>query len=911
MMKRSFRNPLGLPRRRKRLANRLRRIQKLEQLESRMLLATYVVDTTTDLATGVCDGTSGTCSVRVALDLAANSVDPSNLIQVPAGTYLIDPTLGTFDYTSSNDLVFAGTGATTDDVVIDAQLQNRIFDLLSTGTSAAPPMVTFQQVTLQNGGAGEADGRGVVGGPEGGGVTSSDFDLVLDRVIMQGNVLNRFGENASAALNVRGSGTVSISNSVFRDNPLRPAQAALSVELASRLDITSSTFHNNSAGVQSFAAVANISDSIFSENTFFAFNGLEGDVTPTVQIRRSSFFDNRTLEGSRGTIVLTAGDFVIENVTTSNNAEAGVTLVRDEYGGPVSGIIRNSTLSAGSANGIAFQNIGGSASFESTIIDGDCFTDFNAGGSPGTNTSLGNNLDTNGTCGLVEPSDINNVSAELLPLADNGGPVPTHALGETSPAIDAGSTNSPGTDARGIFRPQDGDGDGSAIPDIGAFELEPERQVLQIETGVVVNEGDGTATIEITLQDDAPQGFDVEIFTIFDFDGGGSPTTSNEQTLTFVGTANETVEYTFDIPDDSLVEEDETVLIFFGSATLDTVDTSATAELTILDDDVATLTIEDITADESDGTREFSVTVDNPVDGELTVSPFLMGGSATLGSDFSFDETTVLTFNCEAMESLVFSVEIVDDGISEPTEFAEFGLIANTTLNVQVDDTDRATLTILDNDIASLSVADASADESDGSVVIPVSLDIDIQDPFGVDVFTTNSDGVRSNVGTLTFSTGGGETQNVTIDLIDDNVVEEDDLLTISFESVNVSNIDFSDTAALLIRDNDTATLSVSIDIDDVAGIATLAVEADKAVQGGFTVRPFITGGDATIGEDFEFDDATLLTFAGTVLEQQTFTVTLIDDDDIREPDETIEFSFDAVPLPLDENDAGPSGPRH
>jgi C1A family cysteine protease len=62
-----------------------------------------------------------------------------------------------------------------------------------------------------------------------------------------------------------------------------------------------------------------------------------------------------------------------------------------------------------------------------------------------------------GTCSSKDP--------HLLPLADNGGPVPTVGLGHLSSALDTGTASgTPGTDARGVPRPF---GTG---PDIGAYE---------------------------------------------------------------------------------------------------------------------------------------------------------------------------------------------------------------------------------------------------------------------------------------------------------------------------------------------------------------------------------------------------------------------------------------------------------
>jgi hypothetical protein len=104
-------------------------------------------------------------------------------------------------------------------------------------------------------------------------------------------------------------------------------------------------------------------------------------------------------------------------------------------------------------------------------------------------TSGGHNIDDLNGCGFSAAGDRVNTNPHVGGLADNGGPTQTMALQTGSPAIDAGTnTGCPGTDQRGVARPQ-----GSAC-DIGAYEVAPPSGSTEAATGV----GTTTATLNGT-----------------------------------------------------------------------------------------------------------------------------------------------------------------------------------------------------------------------------------------------------------------------------------------------------------------------------------------------------------------------------------------------------------------------------
>ncbi|MDA1055090.1 MAG: GEVED domain-containing protein [Planctomycetota bacterium] len=407
----------------------------------------------------------------------------------------------------------------------------------------------------------------------------------------------------------------------------------------------------------------------------------------------------------------------------------------------------------------------------------------------------------------------------------------------------------------------------------------------------------GGLLFTVTLDQAVQDGFDVDI-TFINVNATGGATTletpddydNGIRNLTFVGVAGETQQFTVSTLDDAVLEANETFSVqLTASNTL--VNDSDTATGTIIDNDAAKVTVEDVMAVEGDGLL-FTVTLDKAVQGAFDVAVSLSdlsatGGDVPLIAPEDYDNVTAtLTFAGTAGETHQFTISTLDDAVLESTESFTLALDAD---NALVTDNDTATGTINDNDTAAVTVENVSAVEG-GGLLFVVSLDKAVQGAFNVVVSLSDVSAIGGSAPvispedyndggqTLTFAGTAGESHQFTVNTLDDGILESTESFTVHLAADNALVTD-SDTATGTITDNDAAQVTVA-DVTAVEGGGLLfTVTLDQAVQDAFTVDVSFNdmsaiGGAAPFERPVDYaNSAVTLSFFGTAGETQQFTV--------------------------------------
>jgi hypothetical protein len=293
------------------------------------------------------------------------------------------------------------------------------------------------------------------------------------------------GGNASRVMFVS-DGTTTISGVTIRRgngvaNFANGFGGGIFVQSGTTLQLTNSAVSGNSA--EGGGGIA-------TSGTVFLFGStVSGNTAATGRLTRGG-----------GISASSTGALGLANSTVSGNTAKDTGVVDNSEGGGIysagqlaliaSTIANNSAADGGGIHVVAPQ--AGTFSLSNSIVSatagGAC-----AGSGLGALTATFN-LANDGSCQFKDPSNRQDVSLQLGPLANNGGQTNTHALLPASPAINfAGSCTA--TDQRDVVRPQPAGG----RCDSGAYEYRaPQLKVVM----AVINDAGGTRL---------PSGFTVHV----------------------------------------------------------------------------------------------------------------------------------------------------------------------------------------------------------------------------------------------------------------------------------------------------------------------------------------------------------------------------------------------------------------
>ncbi len=455
-----------------------------------------VVDTTSDVIDG--DFSAGQFSLREAIELVNNNPG--------AETITFDAALSGDTITLSGtelevtDALTIDATALAQNVTIDANAASRIFNITATTGN-----FTLAGLTLTGGRSTESfDGGGAIR-------SSTTDNLTIDQSTISGNSTDG---TLSSGGGIYALGAVTLANSTVNENSTSGI-AALGGGIFSSggITLTSSTVSGNrttgelasGGGIRSTDYVR-LTSSTVTENSTMGDNADGGGISTlgAVTLASSTVSRNRTTgDNAEGGGMYASGSVALTSTTVSGNSTADMNA---DGGGIFSTgdvTLTSSTLTDNHVNH-ATASGGGIFNSDTITLNNSIVAGNTAGGGmndirPGSGT-LDVNFSLIQQTGLTITGGDNIIgqSANVGPLASNGGPTWTHALASDSPALDAGDPailfDANEFDQRGapFVRVFDGGMNGLRI-DMGAYERQTVAG-LNLVVNTLIDENDGNYT---------------------------------------------------------------------------------------------------------------------------------------------------------------------------------------------------------------------------------------------------------------------------------------------------------------------------------------------------------------------------------------------------------------------------------
>ncbi len=410
---------------------------------------------------------------------------------------------------------------------------------------------------------------------------------------------------------------------------------------------------------------------------------------------------------------------------------------------------------------------------------------------------------------------------------------------------------------------------------------------------VEVGEDAGPASLRVSLSSASNETVTVRYATSDGTAGANQDYLRTSGTLTIPAGETE-AHIEVDILDDLEVESDETFFVTLTDpAGADF--SRATATVTIIDNDVPALSIDDVRVEEDDVRAVFTVSLNAAWDSPVTVEYVTMDGTATAGQDYLPVISGALVIPPGQLSGQV-EVMVIDDLLLESDE--TFTLVLSNPGGVELaDETGEAT--ILDNDLYRLHVDDVTVSEGGGAARFTVSL-VPANPVQTVRVAYATADGTAmasadyvSASGSLVF-TPGETVQTVAVEIQDDAVDEPDETFVVSLDGAENATIARPEATGTIIDNDAPPVVSIvsAVRVGEADGSALFPVLLSAASAFVVTVSYATWDGTALAGQDYVTQRGTLELAPG---ETEGMITVLILDDAIREPDETFTLTLSGV----------------
>ncbi|MCB1582102.1 MAG: hypothetical protein KDI92_03490 [Xanthomonadales bacterium] len=363
--------------------------------------------------------------------------------------------------------------------------------------------ITAADTDTATGGCSAGSGADVLELPiDGNLILAAPTGTINTEVTINGNGSVIDGNDTGRIFTVQAGGNLTINDSIVTNGVSSTVDRNFAGGVRSydgQLHINRSTFSEHLGGAINFTrSTGSITDSVIENNDSYGaaaayYNGGLTVSSSTVTVSNSTISGNNTMSGTAGGGGIYVGNYDsavslnMTNSTISGNTSVnrGGGISHTDYGNGSTISLTNVTIIDNTSNvaGGGIANDASTITISQSIVSGNTGTAgsevYSSGGTVtvddfnlfGFNNNAGVVGVTIGASDIV-PTEANVTGIVDTTLSDNGGATPTHALVTGSPAIDAvpAASCASVTDQTAKNRPIDGNVDGTADCDIGAFE---------------------------------------------------------------------------------------------------------------------------------------------------------------------------------------------------------------------------------------------------------------------------------------------------------------------------------------------------------------------------------------------------------------------------------------------------------